>query len=221
VFIEVAAHIDTKDTTPGASDNAAAVAAMMEIARVLIDYPSRYSLRFVTFVGEEYNEYAGRGYSLVGSRHHVRELLANGDAIKAGLVMDGISWSENTPDHMNCLWDNGDTETRRISLLFEEVRDTYNIDIGWRLCEAVGQTSDNYAYWEGGFPAVLSIGGLPYEEPNYHQCGDSMDTVDMGNAYKTALENLAVLLKLDAEDYLPASVPLIIPDPSLMDAISH
>ncbi len=196
-FIEISAHVDSVDTTPGASDNAGSVAAMIEIARVLKDYQNRHSLRFIAFVGEENH--------LRGSRHHADRIVANGETIKAGLVMDGIGWSEKAPDHMNCLWDNGDAETRHISNLFNTVRLEYDIDIDWRLCDLLRshQWSDNYAYWEHGLPAVLSIGGQPYADPNYHGCTDTMSSIDMQNVYLTALENLAVALKLDAEETQP------------------
>ena len=196
-FIEISAHVDSVDTTPGASDNAGSVAAMIEIARVLKDYQNLHSLRFISFVGEENH--------LVGSRYHADRIVANGETIKAGLVMEGIGWSEIAPDHMNCLWDNGDAETRHISNLFNTVRIEYDIDIEWRLCDLLlsKQWSDNYVYWEHGLPAVLSIGGQPYADPNYHSCTDTMSSIDMQNVYLTALENLAVTLKLDAEETQP------------------
>jgi len=195
-YIELGAHVDTVATTSGASDNAGGVAAMLEIARVLRNYPNRHSLRFISFVGEE-------NY-LKGSRYHVKLIDTSGEGVKAGLIMDGIGWSESAPEHMNCLWDNGDGETRRLSNMFNSVRNEYGIDINWRLCSPSGQWSDNWAYWERQLPAVLSIGGLPYSDPHYHQCGDNMGSISMYNVFKTAQENLAVLLKLDAEDSNPA-----------------
>ena len=89
VFIDVGAHIDTRDKTPGASDNATGVAAVVEIARVLQNYPNRYSWRFISFVGEE--------YGFVGSRYHINQVILNGEQIRAGLIMDGIGWSEIAP----------------------------------------------------------------------------------------------------------------------------
>lgn len=198
LFIEIGAHLDTVATTSGASDNAGSVAAVLEIARVLKDYPNRHSIRFISFVGEE-------NY-LRGSRHHISLVESKSEQIKAGLILDEIGYSELAPEHMNCLWDNGGDETRRISNLFNAARQEYDIDIGWRLCEPDGQWSDNYAYWERGYPAVLSIGNLPIVDPNYHSCGDNLATVDLQNVYKTALENLAVLLKLDAELSQPSDL---------------
>jgi hypothetical protein len=212
-YIELGAHVDTVATTPGASDNAGGVAAMLEIARIFKDYPNRHSWRFISFVGEE--------CYLRGSRYHVELIEFNGEGIKAGLIMDGNGWSETAPEHMNCLWDNGDAETRRLSNMFNSVRNEYGIDINWRLCSPEGQWSDNYAYWERGLPAVLSIGGFPYADPHYHQCGDNMEAIDMQNVYKTAQENLAVLLKLDAEETDPGEYMAGEPAPSLPQSEMH
>jgi hypothetical protein len=50
-FIEIGAHLDTVRGSPGGSDNAAARAAVIELARVLKDYPNRHSRRFALGVG--------------------------------------------------------------------------------------------------------------------------------------------------------------------------
>ena len=190
-FTEIGAHIDTVPDSPGAGDNAAAVAAVVEMARVLRSYPSRYSIRFIAFVGEEIGQ--------TGSRQHLDAAIARGDDIRAGLVMDGIGWSEIAPEAMNCLWQVG-SESLRIAALFDEVRTLYGIDIQFRLCSPVtNQTSDSSSYWNRNIPAVLSIGGLPYVAPGYHNCGDTLAQVDLQNVYRTTLQNLAVLMELDAE----------------------
>ena len=215
IFLDVGAHIDTRDTTPGASDNAAGVAAVVELARVLKDYPNRYSWRFIAFVGEE--------YGFVGSRYHIQLTQENRQVIKAGLIMDGIAWSEIAPLNMNCIWDYNLSENQRIAQLFDVVRQEYRIDIAWRRCQpGAGWWSDNAAYWKAGIPAVVSVGGLPYTDPNIHKCSDNMQNADLQNAYKTTLENLAVLLKLDAEEYQPATFPPVqIPDPTQLGNPYH
>ena len=195
VFIEIGAHIDTKNTTPGASDNAAGVAGVMELATVLKNYANRYSLRFITFIGEEY----GR----TGSKYHTQQIVDRNEKVKAGLVFDGIGWSEIAPHDMNCIWANSKPESQRIANIFDTIRTEYGIDINWRLCspDPLPQVSDNVSYWEHNLTSVLSIGGLPYEDPNYHACTDDMIAVDMGNAFKTIQQNLVVALLLDAEPW--------------------
>jgi hypothetical protein len=203
VFIEIGAHIDTRETTPGASDNAAAVAAVLELATVLQEYPNRYSLRFISFVGEEYHMVNGIKYDLTGSRFHAARIVAAREKIKVGLLMDGIGWSEAYPQLMNCIWDNGSGEGRRVANIYNDVRLGYGLNIHWRLCSPAssGQVADNMAYWERNIPAVLNIGGLPYRDPNYHKCTDDMQTVNLQNAFLTAKQNLAVLWTLDKEPW--------------------
>ena len=190
-FIEIGAHIDTVPTTPGAGDNASGATALVEMARVLSSYESGYSLRFIAHVGEESGQ--------TGSNQHLDGVLTRGERIKAGLIMDGIGWSEIAPDRMNCIWHNDEPASKAIAEMFDEVRTDYGLDIAWRACTPSGQTADNKPYWDRGLPAVLSIGGLPYTAPGYHGCGDTIDKLDMQNVMLTTQQNLAVLLRLDAE----------------------
>ena len=190
-FIEVTAHLDSVASAPGADDNASGVAAVVELARVLQAYSSRYSIRFISFVGEE--------SGLLGSVYHVSQVVSRGEQVKANLNMDGIGWKQYPAYNKNSLWQNGTPESLRIANLFNTVRTAYGINIEWELVSPSGQTSDNASYWNAGFPGVLSIGGLPYSKPGYHGCGDTMPNIDMPNVYKTAQQNLAVLVTLDTE----------------------
>ncbi|MDH3640281.1 MAG: M28 family peptidase, partial [Gammaproteobacteria bacterium] len=51
--IELGAHYDTVRGSPGADDNASAVAGVLEIARVLCDLVCRRTVRFCLFGAEE------------------------------------------------------------------------------------------------------------------------------------------------------------------------
>ena len=194
-LIELGAHLDTKwvegeTITPGASDNAAGVAGLLEIAATLKDYPNRHPWRFVVFVGEENGK--------TGSLTHV-ELLKN-QPFKAALIMDGIGWSEVSPEYMNCIYSKDTLPyTGEVARMFDQVRQIYGIPAGWRLCTYASDFSDQGSYWKSGLPAVLSVGGLPYDDTNLHQCSDNMSTLDLYNAYYAIQENLGVLLTLDRE----------------------
>lgn len=52
-ILVVGAHYDTVDTTPGADDNASAVAMLIETARLLRHHTPQRTLRFVAFPCEE------------------------------------------------------------------------------------------------------------------------------------------------------------------------
>ena len=183
VFIEIGGHLDTQPLTPGAGDNASGSTAIIELARVLAGYSSRYSIRFINFVGHEHG-----GFN-EGSMYHLSQVFARGETIKAGLIMDGIGWSETDPVDRNVVWNNGG-ESLRIANLFDTVRAQYGINIDWRT--ATGNYSDNQSYWNNGLTAVLSIGGWPYQAPGYHGtsgdggCHDTLDKLNYNNIYKTA-----------------------------------
>ena len=52
-IILVGAHYDTVEGTPGADDNATAVAALLEFSRLLSNFKNKKTIRFVAFTLEE------------------------------------------------------------------------------------------------------------------------------------------------------------------------
>ncbi len=81
-YLIVCGHYDTK-TGPGVNDNGSGVVAIMEAARALLDIPTRYSIKFIHFSGEE--------EGLVGSEHYVLNVVQPQDLnIKLVLNVDEI-----------------------------------------------------------------------------------------------------------------------------------
>lgn len=199
VFIEFGGHYDTVQGSPGGNDNASGSSAVIELARVLRTYPNRYSMRFVLFAAEEFS--VPRGVAYYGSNVHVQQALARGEQIKAGLVMDHIGWPYpgDPTGYMNQVSYNG-TESNRIANMFDTVRSQYGIVIGFGSDGGV-QNSDEHSYWAYGQVAVSSGGGWLYYRPNYHDCGDTVANISFTNVLRTAQQNLAVGLKLDAEPF--------------------
>ncbi|MBP1684174.1 MAG: Peptidase [Deltaproteobacteria bacterium] len=212
VYIEFGAHLDSVGGSPGGADNASGSTAVIELARVLKGYPNRYSMRFVLFVAEEYD--AQYGTAFYGSNYHVQQALARGEQIKAALVMDHIGW-QNSPDPtdlMNEISYSG-AESQRIASLFNQVRTDYGISIGFRTNQGLS-ASDSSSYWKSGQTAVHSEGGWGTYRPNYHGCGDTISNVNVANVLRSAQENLAVGLLLDAEALRTSSAPAL----TLMEA---
>jgi peptidase M28-like protein/Big-like domain-containing protein/IPT/TIG domain-containing protein/invasin-like protein len=198
VFIELGAHYDTQPSTPGGNDNGSGTVSVLELARVLKDYPNRHSMRFGLWVAEEIT------VPPPGSYHHVQQALARGERIKAGLNIDSTGWADppvdGHPSYMNEVWYN-DAESSRIDDLFQSVALEYGIDIGFRKTPAT-ITSDERAYWLQPVPqtAVTSVGGWSSGvHEGFHGCGDTVDNIDFINVQRAAQQNLAVALKLDAE----------------------
>jgi len=188
--IEIGASLDTGLKTPGASKNAAGVAGLLEMAATLNEYPNHHPWRFIVFV-ENSDEFAG-------SRYHVSQI--GEQPFKSGLILDGIGWSETEPQPMNCIAANhGIPASVDLANAFNTIRERYEIDIGWRLCNTPTPFSSETSYWEAQLPAVLSVGGIPYKNPTVDKCSDNMANLNMQNAFLTIQENIGVLLLLDQE----------------------
>lgn len=65
-FVIIDAHYDTVNG-PGANDNGSGTVLLLEIARLLVDVPTEYSIRFIHFSGEE--------DGLKGSNHYVNDVV--------------------------------------------------------------------------------------------------------------------------------------------------
>ncbi len=205
VFIEFSGHLDSVAGSPGGADNASGSTAVIELARVLKDYPNRYSMRFILWAAEEFSNQ--RGVAYYGSTYHVQQALARGEQIKAGLVMDHIGWpypSDPTGYFNEISYNSAASE--RIADMFNQVKIDYGIAIGFGKDDAI-QNSDEHSYWNYGQVAVSSGGGWLYYHPNYHGCGDNVSNINFTNVLRVAQQNLAVSLRLDAEVVGATSTP--------------
>jgi len=193
-FIEVGGHLDSRPQTPGAADNAIGIAAVIELARILANYPNSYSLRFIAFVGHEHFYFQN-----IGSTSHISTTVDNGDKIKAGLVLDGIGVSEEPPTATSVIIHDGSRESAEIADLYCFAAKTFAIPIKCRIAmdNALSVGSDNLSYWMQKQPATLNVGAWPYKQPFYHDCGDLPDIVNYENAMYTVQLNLALIILLD------------------------
>lgn len=80
--IVICAHFDTKINTPGASDNAAGVAVMLELAKRLAQVETRFGLEFIAFNGEEYLP--------IGDDEYLRRAETYFPEIRCVINLDGV-----------------------------------------------------------------------------------------------------------------------------------
>ena len=215
-YIEVGGHLDSQPTTPGAGDNASGSTAIVEMARVLKDYPSKYSIRFLLFVGHEHG-------GNTGSMYHLSQVQARGEVIKAALTIDSIGWSDLDPLcvdgygsctglHSTDLWlQSTDEATMHIANVFAAAATDFNIPSYIDIDPAGHTWSENTSYASYGWPVVLSVGGTPYAAPGYHGasadggCHDTLGKLNRQNIFLSTQVNIAALLRLD--DELPPPAP--------------
>ena len=83
--VVVCAHIDAKDDTPGALDNAAGVVVLLLLAELLADYRGRLGVEIVALNGEDH-------YSAAGENHYLASNAARLSEIKLAVNIDAAGY---------------------------------------------------------------------------------------------------------------------------------
>jgi aminopeptidase YwaD len=200
--VELCAHWDSVEHSPGADDNASGIAGVLEAARALASTPreSRHALRFCFFGEEE--------PGMFGSAAHV-DLLAKGagERIDAFVfeMIGFVSGSQSFPPELAGLVEvpeRGDfiaavAEPGSIGLLeaFVEAAidvPTFSLVIPDILLDTVAR-SDHIPYWQAGHRALMLTDTAEFRNPHYHEETDVVRTLDLEFAAKvTAAAVLAV-----------------------------
>jgi aminopeptidase YwaD len=80
--VVICAHFDTKVYTPGASDNAAGMAVVLELAKRLAQRDTRFGLEFIAFGSEEYLP--------IGDEEYLRRAEAYFPEVRCAINLDGV-----------------------------------------------------------------------------------------------------------------------------------
>jgi Zn-dependent M28 family amino/carboxypeptidase len=196
-IIVLGAHYDTVPETPGADDNASAVAVMIEVARLLrASAPSR-TVRFVAFSCEEPPHFYT---STMGSQVYARACRVNGERIVGMLCLEMVGYytdapgSQRPPEELpkiihwalprrgGFLAAVGNLRSWKLGFGFRRgfkraVRfPLFSIALPERL--NVIRLSDNSSFWDQGYPALMLTDTSFLRNPHYHQPSDLPDTLD-------------------------------------------
>jgi Zn-dependent M28 family amino/carboxypeptidase len=190
----IGAHYDTVQGTPGADDNASAVAILLEICRSLRkDIPSR-TLKLIFFVLEEppvYNTEA------MGSFIYARAAKRRGEDIRAMLSLEMLGYFSDKEDGqgfplplMNLVYSTtpnfiavvGDGKSKdlvkRIKSSVEKSSDIPVETLSTSPYVPGVALSDHNSFWKMGYPAVMITDTAFYRNPNYHGSRDTIDTLN-------------------------------------------
>ena len=181
----------------------------MELARVLKNYPSKYSVRFILFVGHEHQSYNE------GSMYHLNQVQARGERIKAGpdigchrMVRELLLHYYTT---LLCGKTTGSTQALH-TLLKRTKRWQLEYGIPSLVKRGYNTYSENESYIDHGMAAIANVGGNPYLAPGYHGfgpdygCGDALYRLDRENMFISTQVSLGSINKADAD---------VLPEPSL------
>ena len=193
-ILVVGAHYDSVFGSAGANDNASGVAGMLALARRFAGKPCGQTLRFVAFVNEEPPYFQTEE---MGSLVYARRCKERGDQIAAMISLETIGYFSDAPRSQtypaaglgffypttgNFIGFVANTRSR--ALLRAAVSAFKNQQklpcegaalpaaipgIGW---------SDQWSFWECGYPAIMVTDTAPFRYPHYHSGTDTPDKLD-------------------------------------------
>lgn len=205
-IVLLGAHYDTCGDTPGADDNASAVAVMLEVSRLLSKHLGRRTARYVAFACEEPPYF---NCSAMGSQHNAREARCRGDKIVGMLCLEMVGYfrdepgSQQLPETLpnfakpffptrgNFLAAVGNLKSWKLLWPFRRgfKRETKLPLFSIALPEAIHEIrlSDNSSYWDQGYPALMLTDTSFLRNPHYHMLTDTPDTLDYARMTDVAL----------------------------------
>jgi hypothetical protein len=190
----VGAHFDSVSTTPGADDNASAVAAMLGCAKLCASIPSAQNVCFVAFNREEDN--------LAGSRDFVENYLPKA-AFRPTMahVLEMVGYASSEPGTQRIpeklpirIPDTGDflallanrDSARQADTVLATARSylpdfpamNLKVALGIERFFPVLARSDHAPFWEAGIPSIMWTDTSEFRNPHYHLPSDTPETLN-------------------------------------------
>ena len=193
------AHYDTVPGSPGADDNASAVALLLEVARNIQAVPLGSTVRLIAFSLEEY-DYAG-------STHYVESLKKGGEEILGMISVEMVGFTgpkQDYPPYLNPKhYPNvgdfiaiiGNEDSKR---LLENVCQSFKtnspqLPIEFVIVPGNGEAmeearlSDHSPFWDQGLSALMVTDTGFLRNPNYHLSSDRIETLNFEFMQKVAI----------------------------------
>lgn len=197
-IVLLGAHYDTVPSTPGADDNASAVAVMLEVSRLLKHKKTKKRCRYVAFACEEPPYFH---FGSMGSQIHARHSRQRGDKIDAMLCLEMVGYYRDTigsqsippgiptwlhrffPNKGNFLAAVGNLKSwntcwkfRRKFKRASPKMPLFSIVLPEKIREI--RLSDNSSFWDQGYRALMLTDTSFLRNPHYHQESDTPETLD-------------------------------------------
>ena len=207
-ILELGAHYDTVDDSPGADDNTSGVAAILEIARVLSAVETKRSVRFCFFALEEH----GRD----GSYYHVEQLRNSSEELEGAIILEMIAYATEQPDTQatparipllfsppttgNFIAVVGNFPSGGLGNRFERSAKHYVPALPYFSANRVGGffkdalRSDHKPYWDSGYRAIMLTDTANFRNPHYHKASDLPGTLNFDFLHRVTQAITATLL---------------------------
>ncbi len=186
----VAAHFDTIEGSPGADDNASALAVMLHVARQVQAMTLVRPIRFIAFNLEEEN--------LLGSSAYTMLLRKNRETIQGAIVLECVGYASHHPNSQkippgvpiavptigNFLAVIGNERSQALTGSVAQAMKSH-LPIVPLVVQGNGEKlpdtrrSDHTSFWEQDFPAVMLTDTANFRNPHYHRPTDTLDTLNL------------------------------------------
>lgn len=192
-LLVVGAHYDTVSRSPGADDNASAVAGLMEMGRLLADNPPA-GLRLAAFCPEEPPAYRTKK---MGSYVYAKSLKETGAKLKGMICLEMIGYFSDAPKSqsyplpfMNTIYPKqgnfiaivgnimSSRWTRQVKNGFKRGSDLPVETLNAPSIMVGIDFSDHWSFNKVGYPAVMVTDTAFYRNPHYHLPSDLPETLD-------------------------------------------
>lgn len=192
-IVIVGAHYDSIEGSPGADDNATGSAAVLALARQFARKKSSRTIRFVEFVNEEPPYFQTPA---MGSWRYAQRCRTRRERIVAMLSLETIGYyadapgTQTYPFPFNLIYPSrgnfiGFVSNLRSGPLVRQVIGSFRRQARFpsegvaTLASIAGVAwSDQWAFWEQGYPAVMVTDTAPFRYPYYHSAQDTPDKID-------------------------------------------
>ena len=193
------AHYDTVPGSPGADDNASAVALLLEVARNIQAVPLGSTVRLIAFSLEEY-DYGGSAHYVEGLKKGGEEILGMISAEMVGFTAPRQDYPPYlNPKHYPNVGDFiaiiGNERSRE---LLEKVCQSFKTNsprLPLELLVVPGKgeameearLSDHSPFWDQGLSALMVTDTGFLRNPNYHLSSDRIETLNFEFMQKVAI----------------------------------
>lgn len=195
-LLVIGAHYDTVPTSPGADDNASAVAALLELARwigpQLAAAPPRTGcLQLVAYDLEE--------FGFLGSWQHCAEMEKAGVNLRGMISLEMLGYTDQRPGSQqlppdlagrypkvgNFIGIVSNQDSRELLEVVTQAMKTVNgLPVEFLAVPGRGEAlpavrlSDHSPFWDRGYPALMITDTSFLRNPHYHQPTDTPETLD-------------------------------------------
>jgi hypothetical protein len=201
-IILIGAHYDSVFGSPGANDNGTGVAATLALARRFAAKQSERrltqtpykTLRFVAFVNEEPPYFLS---GEMGSLIYARRCKERGDRIEAMISLETIGYFSDAPNSQtypspglgivyprvgNFIGFVSNVQSRallrRVIALFRKYAKIPSEGAALPAFIPGVSWSDQWSFWQHGYPAIMVTDTAPFRYPYYHSSNDTPDKLD-------------------------------------------